>query len=267
MGVKVKLNILVLIYVIPQLSLADCLVKVGVEDFFPQSYLHSSGHWQGMNIELAEALLDTINCTPDYMTIPRKRALHLMMNGEIDMLLNVSITEERKQGMYFIGPQQNEAIVLGIDENSKFSISSIDDLTHLGGLISIQRGAHYGDEFSLKLENEPDFSHYFVTVNGNKDKIKLLNLGRTIGFLEEYYQLRHAIAIHPEYKNVKIHPFVIHTNLVYFAFSKKSIKPDVYLSLKIGFEKAKESGSFLKIINKYNRVDVPIEGEPTGDFK
>lgn len=246
-----RIGIIILMFFIPQFALADCIIKVGIEDFFPQSYLDDSGNWQGMSIELAEVLLDTINCTPLYINTPRKRSIRLMMNGGIDMLLNVSMTRERARSMYFIGPQQDETIVLGVHKHSDFTINSLDDLSKLGGFISIQRGAHYGDEFSRKFEEEPRFANNFVVVNGNKDKIKLTNHGRTIAFFEEYYQLRHAIDINPEFENIKIHPFVINEDAVYFAFSKKSVTPELYLKLILGFEEAKKMEGFINVINRY----------------
>ena len=83
----------------------SCEVKVRVIDLPPHYIKDGSGKWHGLAVELAEALLKEARCKPIYQILPWGRALVEMKNGENDMMMNLNMTNERKEFMYFVGPQ------------------------------------------------------------------------------------------------------------------------------------------------------------------
>lgn len=251
---KMKYCIVFMIYFLSKAVFADCSISVGVSDFPPQSYQTAEGEWKGISVELVEVLMSEVGCTPVYQDLPWKRAVLLVETGKLDVLTNVSITDERSHFMHFIGPQQDEIIVIGINDMIDISIEHIEDINKFPGLISIQRGAFYGDTFSSYYKENDRFNNKFIMVNKNEDKIKLVNGGRTQGLLEELYLLCYEIKTNYKFKGMKIHKFKINHDVVYFAFSKKSVSQKLYEKFKSGFVLAKEQGLFSQVFNKYNVV-------------
>ena len=131
-------------------AFSECRLRVRIANSIPQYSQDINGNWKGLGIELIEVLLNEADCQPDYMVYPWKRSLTQLREGKVDMMVNLSITLERKEYLWFIGPQRDETIVLVVNKNSDFKIDSLDDFKALNNKIGVENGAFYGDEFDNK---------------------------------------------------------------------------------------------------------------------
>jgi len=216
--------------------------------FFTQD---EKGTWGGLSIELVEALLKESGDTPVYKPLPFARALTYMQEGKIDIMLNMTITEERKSFMNFIGPQLDETIVLVVKKDSDFSITSIDDLKKLPKSIGIERGRLYGKAFEAKRAEDEALKDKLKEVTEVDSNEKLLDAGRISGFLGYGYNTFYQIKNDPLYKNFKVHPFVISQDWVSFGFSKKSVPADQLQKFQNAYDRAKQKGVFEAIRQRY----------------
>ncbi len=229
---------------------ADCEIMIRVTEYPPQ-YFQENGQWKGLAIELAEALLGETDCKPVYRMQPWKRALESMRTGIIDMQLNLSITDERKEFMYFIGPQRDESMILAVAEDSNYEINSLEDIKKLPGRIGIQQGAYYGDEFKTKFEKDKVFARHFYSVTNAKQLALMFREKRIIGFAIDQYELFHKTKTIDIFKGLKAHQFIINQNFVYFGLSKKSVSSQLLDKLNKAYDSARAKGKFEKVLKRY----------------
>lgn len=210
-----------------------CDLKVRFENY--NDVNANSLVWYGIDVDYAKALLNAANCRYEFVSTPWGRSLSMLESGEIDLVLGVTKTKEREQFAYFIGPQRIETIVLVTTKKTPVEISSIRDLTHLEKPVAVHRGAYYGEEFSQMMRKLGKADRRFITVEDNQTKINLLKKGKIIGFLEEKGSMQYQIMHNPDFHDLQVTSFVIHSTPVYYAFSKKSISKDLYMQLQAGF--------------------------------
>ncbi len=158
-----------------------------VIDFKPQYFQNENGDWTGLAVELAKVLALEAGVELDFLPLPWKRALAYVEKGKVDLMTNLSITEERKTFMRFIGPMRDEAMVLVVPENTDYLIYSLDDLKQLPHKIGIEDEAFYGSLFSSKYETDPLFTALFDPVVLGELNIGKLIRGRLSGFIEDRY--------------------------------------------------------------------------------
>jgi polar amino acid transport system substrate-binding protein len=250
---KIALFIVMTIFLMANTGFsAEVSVRVPEGNTYPPFFIQNEkGVWSGLSIELVEALLKEAGFTPNYKPLPFARAITYMQEGKIDMMLNMTATEERKAFMNFIGPQLDETIVLVIRKDSDFTITSLDDLKKLPKQIGVERGRLYGKAFEEKRATDEALKSKLSEVTEVDSNEKLLEAGRISAFLGYGYNTFYQIRSNPLYKNFKTHPFVISQDWVYFAFSKKSVPADMLQKFQDAFDRAKQKGVFETIRQRY----------------
>lgn len=222
----------------------QCSLKLRVNES-PPFYFLAENEYKGLFVEQAKSLVNEVDCQIDTIKAPWARSLRMLEQGQIDMMADMSITNERKKFLRFLGPHHHEQIVLVVSENSNFEIQSHTDLLNLPGFIGVEREAYYGPEFE-KLLKHPDAKNKWVWFTG-EDQYSLderVRLGRLSGFLD---------VAKPQYntKGLKYHPFVINSSPVFFGFSKKSVDLELFEKLQAAFDKV-GSRNFENLSRKYN---------------
>jgi polar amino acid transport system substrate-binding protein len=247
--------LLALLFLIPVETVRSCEIRVWVPEgnIYPPFYLQdSSGNRQGLGFELTEVLLREAGCTPVYVALPFARAIIYLKEGKIDLLPNLTVTDERKAFADFIGPQLDETVLLVVQKNSAFAIETLDDFKNLPLSIGVDRGKVYGKAFEKKRSIDPDFRNKLDVVNEIDLNEKKLAIGRISGFLGFGYTTLYQMRTNPLYQDFAIHPFVVNRDWVYYGLSKKSIAPDILKKFQEAFGRATEKGSFEAVRKKYS---------------
>jgi len=229
----------------------SCHINARVTHIPPLFYQDESQQWAGLTIDLTKVLLKEAECNVDFEDINWARSLELMKVGRIDMMMNMTITEERKKYIHFIGPHNDETIQLLLKDSVDTVIHSLDDFKKLPGMIGLQHGVYFGKEFSEKLKNDLIFSSKFETISSQENNIKKLKLGRIIGILRQNYS---GVAAENNLEmpgNYKIDPFIINKSWVYFGFSKKSVSTEILNRLEKAYERVTAKKDFQKVIDSY----------------
>ncbi len=240
------------VFVSNSLGKADtCILDVRVTNLPPLYFQDESGKWTGLTVDLAKVLLTEAGCEGDFRVIPWARSLKSMGTGSLDMMMNLTMTEERKEFINFIGPQIDETANLIIRKEIDVDIQSLDDIKKLPGKIGYQRGTFLGNEFEKKLKFDPAFKNKFEIIHSDELNIKKLRAGRIIGFIEHTYSGITSKKEIGKGTDFKIHPFVIYKNPVYFGFSKKAVSKELLVKFQKAYDKAKSEGKFEKVLNRY----------------
>ncbi|MFH1155756.1 MAG: transporter substrate-binding domain-containing protein [Pseudomonadota bacterium] len=229
----------------------ELTVRVPETPYPPFFMVGEKGGQAGLSIELAEALLKEAGCTPVYKPIPWKRALAYLETGELQMMLNVTPTDERKVYADFIGPQLDESVVLVISRGSDLKITCLDDFKNLPKAVGVELGKVYGEAFENKRANDQAFASKIEIGNTMESSEKKLAAGRLSAFLGYGYNVYHRIKTDPLYKNFTVHPMIVHQDMVYFAFSRKGVPPEMLQRLQKAYDSAEEKGLLEKIRQSY----------------
>ncbi|MGL1893476.1 MAG: transporter substrate-binding domain-containing protein [Spirochaetaceae bacterium] len=218
---------------------------------YPPHYYFENNRWQGLSIELINALLLEAGYTYKHVNLPFTRSLVQLKHGDLDIMTNLSLKEERNEYIYFIGPQMYETMSLFFPEESDYIINSLNDIKKLPGNIGIHLGYFYGNEFDKKYKTDKDFADKFTTLPNNNEFNSLVKKKRLIGYIGERYDFYYNSRVDESYRDLKEHTFVIHNNPVYFGFSKKTFTLDEINHLNEVFESDKVKNKIKVILNKY----------------
>jgi len=243
------------------IMLVFCTVSIGfpceltvrvTEKSYPPFFVdEENGKWSGLSIELVEALLQEAGCKATYKPLPFKRALMYLKQGKTDMMLNLTITAERKAFIHFIGPQLDETVILVIRKDSDFSLTSLDDIKKLSKPVGVERGKVYGTAFEEKRATDEAFKNNIDIVNNLAANEKKLEKNRLSGFLGYGYNVFYRFKTEPLYQNFAVHPLKIHQDWVHFGFSKKSVPAEMLQRLQEAYDRVKQKGVFDKIRQAY----------------
>ena len=204
-----------------------------------------------MAVELGTALAKESGCQIIYKSMKWSTAVRSLEKGGLDLLLNLSYTEEREKFASFIGPARDESMVIAVLENSNYIINSLDDIKKLPMQIGIMKGASYGTAFDSKLKTDRVFAKNIMPVNNLIQNIKKLKRNRLSGFIMDHYDLAYKVKNEPLYQGLKIHSFFVNQNEVFFGFSKKSVSPEMLAILQRAYIRVRAKGIFKKIVMKY----------------
>lgn len=229
----------------------ELTVRVPTSSYPPGFIQDKKDKWFGLSVELAEILLSEAGCTPVYKQIPFKRALYYIEFGKIDMMMNLTRTQEREQFIYFIGPQFIEKIILVVLKDSDWAITSLDDLKKLPKNIGVDRGFIYGPAFEKKRKTDSKFKAKLEVITDIEQNAQKLRTNRISAFISYEPTMAYAIKTDPLYQNFKIHTFVIHEAPVHFGFSKKAVSKELFYRLQAAYDRTKEKGLFQGVYDKY----------------
>lgn len=227
-----------------------CSVKVRVTNWPPFYFQDSKGNWTGLTVDLARAFLREADCEAEYLSAPWARSLLLMKQGKLDMMMNLSVNDERSEYIHFIGPQIEEKAQLILRENIKVRILSLEDIKKIPGRIAYDRGTWLGEQFQNMIENDPSFASKFDVYHTDEINLRKLNAGRIVGIVDFTYE---GITSRKDLltNGFKVDPYVIHANPVYFGFSKQSVSDRDLEMLHKAFNRVKLSGEFIEITDRY----------------
>ena len=253
-GISLFSALVVLFMFVSYSSVANaesCILKARVTNVPPLYFQNESKQWTGLTVDLAKALLKEADCKADFEAVSWARSLDLMRTGGIDMMMNLSKTDERKEFIHFIGPQNKETAQLVLHKTDTTNIQSLDDFKKLPGEVGYQQGSFYGKAFHQKLKTDPDFNRKFEVSFSHENNIKKLKSGRITGLLSQNYSGVSAERDLLKSGDFKTHPLIINKNLVYFGFSKKSVPTEVLNRLEKAYQRSTTKQVFQRVIDSY----------------
>jgi len=231
-------------------------MKIRVFDFPPQYFKDKQGNWQGLDVELAKAVVEEAGFKCEFIDRPWTRALKEINNGTLDIMMNLTISKERSNYLNWIGPIRTSRIVLVVKkENVNLPIESIDDLAKISEkyklTFGIQQDGFYSKEFNSKLK-DPNFEKFFTKITNANQYAPRTNRNMILGFFENQVSMVYQIKTKSEFKDLAIHNFILSEDPVYLGVSKKVSKEN-FKKLKLAFEKLERNGSLQKIRSSYKK--------------
>ena len=225
---------------------AQSPIRIGGSEY-PISTFTENGKIQGLDYEIIEAILREVGITSTLRLIaPWKRIVRMLNSGEVDMVVPMVFTEERKK-KYNLAPSIRPRYNLLIVPNGfQKSIKTISDLKGLE--VGKCDGYAYQKEFVEAAENKLFETSYCVDNTMGLAKLKrnrmdafmigedaALYLIKKLGFEGKFK--------YTDYRAEKASHVGIHKS-----------NTDLYRKFLIGFEKAKRKRIIERIIQDWKKL-------------
>jgi ABC-type amino acid transport substrate-binding protein len=206
-------------------SVNACKLIVHVIEYPPLAIEDDNNNWSGLNFKYLDALFDEAECKYTLYESPFARGIKLLKSGKIDLIINLSKTPNREKYLTFIGPQRQEIIKLITKKGTMPIISDWKQFSQLDNIFIWQTGAYFGEKILKTLNENNKMATKIIYLSDNNVMVDLVTKGRADGFFAESLFFEYQKKNNSTYKMLEAHPLNIHSESVYFAFSKKSVSP------------------------------------------
>lgn len=227
-------------------------LRVPFEDWRPYAYLDAAGDPAGMDIDLLRAVVREAGCAVAFQfDIPRKRRLLMFQKGELDVLLDASVTPERRAYAWFTQPYRDEevaAFVLAQDAAGA-QVRSLEAALLARMPLLVPSDGWYGDSYARLLggfeslglvTRYEDYARAIELISGERGRI-------VIG---DRFALLDAANRQGGHLLVAL-PFVVNDGPVHFMLSRRSLRQSDATALDEAVARLTERGVLHDIRNRY----------------
>lgn len=233
---------------------AQCLLKVRVNNAPPHYYMADHG-WQGIAVDILQALLNEADCQADYYLLPWQRGLMELEKGTIDIMLNVGYNEERAEHFYYLSPETYEQQVLVVRKDARQTLQTLDDLTTLPMQVAFEKGVIFAAPFTEKLQHDKVFRQH-VMPSAVETHLESLFMNRLSGVITTLDFATYALKNNPKYgQALRIDALEISSLPTFFALSKKSVSRDRLHALQEANIRLIAKGKYKEILSRWRRLE------------
>ena len=237
------------LFLLSQQALASELTVLRGNEDYPPDEMHIDGKLTGFHIELIQNTADSISLPVKFESIPWKRAIQMLKNGERDALSYVSKNAAREKYALFLTDnilsETDYHFVINKSRNAEIIFNgNPKDLSSY--TIGIQRGYVYSEEFDASIFKNT------VYFNSVKQMTSLISTNRIdLGILasEEYRSQKD----HEKFKDIKVLSPAFTTASSYLAFSNKNNinkKAEIFANAMRAYKK---TDAYQALKRKYNK--------------
>ncbi len=206
--------------------------------------------WFDLHRRLLLLLTDTAGCHLRVVGSPWPRSLALLKQGQIDLMLTMSYTEQRNQFADFIGVHYLEESVLVLRKDLIAQVKQLADIRFLPGQIGVLRDAYYGEQFA-KLAQDKQIQPFLLYANSLTQKLNMLKKQRVLGMIEDKTQFlewsRREPALAADYQIA----FILHQAPVYIVASRRSVPAPVRQKLHQAWQQVYAGQQHLAILAEF----------------
>lgn len=224
----------------------------------PYSYLNDSGTLTGYRVELIQTVFKHLGCELKIETdTPWKRALLLVESGQVDVLINASVSAERLQYAHFSVPYEYDKMALygRVGDVETIALNQLSDLTIGRARVGIIRGNYYGEEFARRQQS-PQLQRRLVEVIDKDQLYSLLLMNRIDLYLDYFPNGNLALQATQLDDKIKRHPLPpVPVGSVHFMFSKVSVSPELVKKVDEVLLQFQQDGTLLALQQKYGLAE------------
>jgi len=232
-----------------------CHLTIGWDPWEPYHHIGSSGHVEGLDIDLVKAAAARTDCELAFQQGSWASLLQLVRGGELDLLLGATPTSERSTYARFSEPYRQESFELFVraDELERWSDMTLVELLDSGFRLGITQGYVYNEEIS-RLLIEPDYQGQIIEAAvGDLNFTHLMDY-RIDGFIEDPFVTTSIQRRRDWGLSIEPLPIDIRTGEVHMMFSRESVSPETVERFNQALADLRESGEYERILNRY-RLD------------
>jgi len=222
----------------------------GDYDYPPYEVKTANNTLTGLHIDMVNAVVEKLNMTVKFQSVPWKRALHMIRNGQADAITYIGISKEREKFALFL-----EDNILTIADNAFFLLTKKGKVPHYTGdlkqlksyRIGTIMGFYYGEQFGaanyLMIDNKAKSNEALLKrlVNNHFD-IGLADIHRTKYLAKEEGlggMLSYFSALFPSIPQ-------------YIAFSRARKNSPLAQKFATAMRAFKRSDEYIQLLKKYD---------------
>jgi polar amino acid transport system substrate-binding protein len=227
---------------------SELTILRGNEDY-PPDEMHINGKLTGFHIELIQNVAKSIHLNIRFESIPWKRAIQMLKNGEGDALSYASKNASREEFAIFLDDNILTESHYHLIMNSKGNKEILDDVKRKDFslyTIGIQRGYAYSNSFNEIIFKDKTI---FNSVHQMISLIKANRIDLSILTMAEYQAQKESL----EFTNIDIISPPLISSASYLAFSKKSKNLKIAKIFSKAMKVYKSSDDYIILKNKYNK--------------
>jgi polar amino acid transport system substrate-binding protein len=231
---------------------SDCQLTMGYEAWEPYQYRDVGDIVRGLDVEIAEAVAGTMNCSLSFEQGTWVELLEDLEAGDIDFVMGASRTPARVAYAYFSDPYRDEQFVLFVrsDDAHKYRDDTLQSFVEEGNRVGIVNEYFYGDS-ARDLIYHDDYSEQF-----NGALMAEFNLVRLLdenidGFLEDRAVGLSMIRRKGLHDYIEPSSIELEANDVFIMFSRESVDESRVESFNDALDQLQESGDYDTIMQRY----------------
>lgn len=217
-----------------------------IDDWGPNEFIGKDGKPTGFHIDLIELAAAELGIRVQYVSMPWKRALKTIENGEVDAISYTIFAPERTQYLIY---EADNAISIG---STRFAYLKGRNFNYDGSLESVEdrkigviRGYSYGKKFDRsKLNN-------LINVNTEEQLLMMLLDKRVDLILVNIDHLKYKYAHLPEFSEVTSMDVASDSYDIFLAFSKKRGHEALAKRFAEVIPRIRQSERYQKIVQSY----------------
>ena len=226
---------------------APCHLKVNITEWRPFQYFNKDGQAEGLQVDLVSEVLESAGCKATFQKRRFFKTIEELKSGEVDIAINATITEDRKEFANFSVPYRNEILVLYATAPfiNRCQKDSLAVLINDGLRLGLQKESVYGKSVDniLKQQGLSQKIHYLDKIS---DNYKLVMNNEIDGVIDEPIPAAYHIRKNHLEKKLESCQVPVYSNPVSFMFSKKSVSPEVIERINQAIIKIKQTDNYKK---------------------
>lgn len=233
-------------------------LTLGWNDFPPYSWKDEQGEIQGFDIEVATAILEEAGFEVVLKKMPWNRIVQIgLKNGEIDVAMSASYTQEREKEFYFSNSEyylSDVTIFIRKRDKEKLAgLKRLSDISNFDISVGVTRGYIYSETYQSLLKN-PDFSSRLIETAQEKQNIKMLMTGRVDAIIGNHLSISHIISELDQANDITPHVYLELSGEdqgSFMMFSKFSVTQNQLDRVNKALARLKNKGVIKNIGEKY----------------
>lgn len=219
-----------------------CTLTIGMDHWPPYQVFESDGSVKGLQITLVRKIADQIGCMLLFKKMSYPKALEALKDGDIDMQLNASFTEERTNFAHFTAPYRAEFMLLYSTEKyaEKCQTMDLEQLIQDGFKLAVQHGVAYGPELT-RIQNNFSMNKKLYYVENSVQHLQLLKEKNLDGVVDDPTVVAYRSSINSTGDALRSCPITISHDPLSFMLSKKTISREFVSRMNLAIEKIKQT--------------------------
>jgi polar amino acid transport system substrate-binding protein len=208
------------------------------------------GAVRGIDVEILSAVMEGAGLRPVFVKIPWARQLKLLEQGELDIAMSASVSDDRKAYADWTQTYRSEKSGLMKLASNSAAPKSLTELLGSKAKVGLIRGSEFGGEMA-KLQADPRFNDLIVSTTSNQNNLDMLRKGRFPYVLEDQTTFLYLAQSQPGERVVEV--LRISSDDVRFMVSKGTLKkhPELLQALDASLKKLKASKGIERIFARY----------------
>ncbi len=245
-------------------------IKVGWEPYAPfqMGNMKAPLEVDGIDIELIEVVLKKVGCDIDFELSPRRRQITNLERGQIDIVTSMKKMHGREKFALFSHPYRKDGNVMYAlkSETHKYKFKELKDIINKHKFESVKdyeefklgitRGYEYGKAYT-EITKKPEFHGNLlesITTQNLIDKAENNNIS---AFIANITVISYLLKKQDKSNLFSVFPVKVEGGrFIYFAYSKKSVSPELANQIDAALKTILKDGTFNTILLKYIPQDI-----------